>query len=86
MSEEYVTNRLIQRKLDTLRNEIMEFAKAANDCNIIMVTHHSEVVGEVKGSLNHGTTLTDKTHRQEYNGLIETYDKFKRKLLRCSCR
>ncbi len=85
MSEED-TNRLIQQKLRTLRNETMEFAKAANDCNISMVTHHSEGIGEIKGSLNHGTVLTDKARRQEYDGLIDTYDKFKRKLLRCSCR
>ena len=86
MSEEDAANRLIKRKLDTLRNEIMEFAKAANDCNIVMTTHHSEGIGEIKGSLNQGTAIIDKTRRQEYDGLVDTYNKFKRKLLRCSCR
>lgn len=85
MSEED-TSRIIQKKLDTLRNEIMEFAKAANDCNIVMTTHHSESIGEINGSINHGTVLIDKTQRQEYDGLVDTYNKFKRKLLRCSCR
>ena len=86
MSEEDIANRLIQHKLDALRNDVMEFAKAANDCSIIMASHHSENVGEIKGSLNHGTLIIDKTQRQVYDGLIETYDKFKRKLLRCNCR
>lgn len=86
MSEEDTTNRLIQSKLDTLREEIMEFAKAANDCSIIMANYHTENIGELKGSLNHGTLITDETQRQVYDGLVGTHDKFKRKLLRCSCK
>lgn len=80
------TNRLIKRKLNTLDNETLEFAKAANDCSIVMATHHSEGIGELKGSLSHGTIIEDKTLRQEYDLLVEKYNKFKRKLLRCSCR
>lgn len=84
MSEE--TNRLIQQKLDTLRSETIEFAKAANDCSIIMSNHHSENIGEIAGILNHGTLIIDKIQHREYEVLIETYDKFKKKLLRCNCR
>jgi len=86
MSTEDTTNILIQNKLEELRNDIMEFAKAANDCSIIMASHHSEEIGEIKGSLNHGTHIIDKTQRQIYDGLVGTHDKFKRKLLRCSCK
>lgn len=86
MSEENIAHKLIQQKLDTLRNETMEFAKAANDCSIIMASGYSEFVGEIKGELNHGTLITDKTQRQAYDGSIDLYNKFKRKLLRCSCR
>jgi hypothetical protein len=86
MSEENTENILIQHKLEELRNEIMEFAKASNDCSIIMSNHHSEEIGEIKGSLNYGTYIMDKTQRQIYDGLVGTHDKFKRKLLRCSCK
>jgi len=86
MPEENTAKILIQNKLDELRNDIMEFAKASNDCSIIMASHHSEDIGEIKGSLNYGTLIIDKTQHQVYDGLIETYDKFKRKLLRCNCR
>ena len=86
MPEKDTTIILIQNKLEELRNDIMEFAKAANDCSIIMASHHSEDIGEIKGSLNYGTLIIDKTQRQIYDGLVETHDKFKRKLLRCSCK
>ena len=86
MSEENISNKLIQTKLDTLRNEIMEFAKAVNDCSIIMTSHHSELIGEINGSLNYGTLVADKTKRQEYDVSIDTYNKFKRKLIRCNCK
>ncbi len=85
MSKEDISDILIKNKLAELRNEIMEFAKAANDCSIIMASDQSELVGEIKGSLNHGALVTNKIRRIEYDGSIELYDKFKRKLLQCNC-
>lgn len=86
MQEDDATNRLIRQKLDTLREAAMDFGKSVLDCSIIMATHNSENIGEIQGSLNNGASIKDKTQRQEYDGSIDLYNKFKRHLLRCSCK
>ncbi len=86
MTKENTFNPLIQNRLDTLRNKILEFSKAANDCSIIMTAYHAQGAGEIMGSLGHGTIIKYDIQRKEYDGLIDEYSAFSRKLLNCGCK
>lgn len=86
MTEENIADVTVQHKLRGLRDEIMEFAKSANNCSIIMTNHHSQNVGETIGLLGNGMLIKDKTQRKEYNVLVETYNQFAGKLLLCDCK
>lgn len=81
-----ITNILVDRKLTTLRDKILEFAKVANDCNIVMTNHQSIEIGEIKGELNNGGLVKDKVLHRKYDALIEEYDQFSDKLLSCDCK
>ncbi len=86
MLAEEMKNKFIQLKLDTMRNEILGFSKSANDCNIIMASHHSEGIGEIIGFMNHGESIKDNRQKREYEGLVEEYNQFMSKLIDCNCK
>lgn len=87
MPEENVNliSQLRKKDLDQLREHIMDFAKAANGCNIIGVNYESQAVGEYMGSLRFGALLKDEDQKREYDSLVETYGRFTDKLRLCRC-
>ncbi len=82
---ENAISRVVRHRLGELRNEILEFSEAANDCNIIMATYNAENIGDIEGSLSHGAMINDKAQHIEYDILIESFGKAKTKLLSCTC-
>ena len=72
-------------ELKSLREHINGYAKAVNECSIIMVRHHAHGIGECIGNLGHGTYIKDDIQKKEYNFLIDTYDMFSDTIRLCTC-
>ena len=85
MTEEDPMKHIRQNELKSLREHINGYAKAVNECSMIMVRHHAQGIGEAIGNLGHGTYIKDKTQKKEYDFLIDTYDMFSDTIRLCNC-
>ncbi len=82
----------IREELDNLKISITNLSDAAENCDIVQVNRHSELIGDSIRSLDHGRDVMfsdNKEERQvqvrEYQLLIKQYEIAKDKLFRCDC-
>ena len=85
MPEEDPMKHTRQNDLKSLREHINGYAKAVNECSMIMVRHHAQSIGESIGNLGHGIYIKDDTQKREYDFLIDTYDMFSDTIRLCNC-
>ena len=85
MEEEDSMKQIRQNQLKSLREHINGYAKAVNECSMIMVRHHAQGIGESIGDLGHGAYIKDDTQKREYDFLIDTYDMFSDTIRLCNC-
>ncbi len=81
----------IREELDHLKNSIINFSNAAENCEIIQINQYSELIGDSIRYLDYGRNIQfaePKEERQvgEYRSLINQYEKAKDKLFRCDCQ
>ncbi len=81
----------IREELDHLKNSIINFSNAAENCEIIQINQYSELIGDSMRYLDYGRNIQfaePKEERQvgEYRSLIHQYEKAKDKLFRCDCQ
>lgn len=86
MAEEDPIKHIRQKELGHLKEHLNGYAKAVNECNITMIKHHVQGIGEYIGTLGHGAYLKDETQKREYEFLIDTYDMFSDTIRLCDCK
>lgn len=81
----------IKEELDNLKASIENLSDAAESCNIVKVSHYSELVGDSMRSLNYGRDLISSEPKEEkqvieYQSSMRKYEEAKQKLFKCDCQ